>query len=205
MSNIYNEEYKREGYYWGKIPSKMVYDVLKLFPPTRPVKLLDMGCGEGRDAVFFARNGFEVTAFDLAESGLEKARKMAREAGVSIKLFQADINEFRLSENYDILYSNGTLHYMLPELREEIIQNYKAHTSDNGLHVFSVFVEKPFIEKAPENEPHAQKWISGELLNHYHDWKLEYCTEEIFDCMSSGIPHKHAVNRIYARKITSEK
>ena len=43
-----------------------------------------------------------------------------------------------------------------------------------------------------------------ELFTHYHDWLIESCTEEIFDCMSSGIPHQHAVNRVIARK-NSEK
>ena len=68
------------------------------------------------------------------------------------------------------------------------------------LNVFSVFVHKPFIEKAPDAEKTAYKWISGELLTYYHDWKIEYFVEEIFDCVSSGVPHKHAVNRIIARK-----
>lgn len=37
-------------------------------------------------------------------------------------------------------------------------------------------------------------------MGYYWDWEILYCTEEIFDCMSSGIPHKHAVNRIIARR-----
>ncbi len=78
-----------------------------------------------------------------------------------------------------------------------------AYTSPGGLNVFSVFVKKPFIGKAPDAEKTAYKWISGEILTYYHEWKIEYCTEEIFDCMSSGVPHQHAVNRIIARKETS--
>jgi tellurite methyltransferase len=82
------------------------------------------------------------------------------------------------------------------------LDNYKQSTNPNGIHVFSVFVRKPFIAKAPDAELTAHKWISGELLTHYHDWKIEFCTEEIFDCLSSGIPHQHAVNRIIARKLS---
>lgn len=108
---------------------------------------------------------------------------------------------YRLEEDYDILFSTGVLHYIPSELRKDIFKNYKVHTKKDGLHVFSVFVRKPFIERAPEREPNSHKWISGELFTHYHDWKIEFCTEEIFDCMSSGIPHKHAINRIIARKI----
>jgi hypothetical protein len=70
----------------------------------------------------------------------------------------------------------------------------------HGLHAFSVLIEKPFIPPAPDAEPTAHLWVSGEILTHYHDWIIEYFAEDIFDCMSSGVPHKHAVNRIIARR-----
>ena len=40
----------------------------------------------------------------------------------------------------------------------------------------------------------------SELMSYYHDWEILFSVEEIFDCMSGGIPHKHAVNRIIARR-----
>ncbi len=58
------------------------------------------------------------------------------------------------------------------------------------------------IGKAPDAEKTVHSWISGELLTYLHDWKIEFCTEDIIDCMSSGVPHQHAVNRIVARKET---
>jgi tellurite methyltransferase len=128
---------------------------------------------------------------------------LADQANVQIKTFQANVNEFRLQEEFDILFSTGSLHYIPPSLRSEVFENYKGFTRPGGLNVFSVFVKKPFIGKAPDGEPTAHKWISGELFTYYHDWLIEYCTEEIFDCTSSGVPHKHAVNRMIARKETS--
>ncbi len=56
MSNPYDERYNRPGYYWGRNPSASCYRILQLLPPDRPLTLLDIGCGEGRNAVFFARN-----------------------------------------------------------------------------------------------------------------------------------------------------
>lgn len=64
---IYDEKYKREGYYWGKEPSSSCFKVLELKPPVEKLKLLVVGCGEGKNNVFFARNGYDVTAFDLSE------------------------------------------------------------------------------------------------------------------------------------------
>jgi tellurite methyltransferase len=199
LENKYEERYRQPGYYWGRTPSSSCYRVLQLLPPDRPLRLLDIGCGEGRNAVFFARNGYQVTAFDASATGIEKTRKMAAEAGVPIEAFVADINEYRLEAEFDILFSTGVLQYVPPEARPGLFADYRDHKSPNGLNVFSVFVKKPFIPRAPDSETAAHKWISGELFSHYQDWKIEYCTEEIFDCMSSGIPHKHAIDRIVAR------
>ncbi len=201
--NNYRDKYAGEEYYWGIRPSLPCFEVLKRMPPVKPYRLLDIGCGEGRNAVFFTRNGYRMTAFDLEEQGLEKAHRLARDVGVEnqLNLFQADINEFSLTEEYDILFSTGALHYLLKVLREEIFHNYKQHTRKDGLKMFSVFVKKPFISTVPEQEETAVVWLTGEPFNFYYDWKVEWCTEEIFDCDSSGVPHRHAVIRVLARKV----
>ncbi len=204
MTNLYDERYELPGYYWGKTPSHSCYRVLQMLPPDRQLRLLDIGCGEGRNAIFFARNGYQVTAFDTSPMGIEKTKQLAADAGVHIEAFEADINEFRLTAPFDILFSTGVLQYVPPERRKELFANYRTYTSSGGLNVFSVFVKKPFIGKAPDAEKTAHKWISGELLTYYHDWKIEFCNEEIFGCMSSGVPHQHAVNRIIARQEASQ-
>lgn len=198
---IYEEEYRTPGYYWGVEPSKMCYKVLETIPPTRHLKLLDIGCGEGKDAVFLARNGYDVTAFDISDAGIEKTKRLADQAGVRVNVFKADILDFRLDTSFDILFSSGVLHYIRPELRYEIFGNYKQFTNSNGLHAFNVFVKKPFIAPSPEKEPTACKWISGELCTHYHDWLIHESSEVVFDCMSSGAPHKHAMNTVIAQKV----
>jgi len=67
--------------------------------------------------------------------------------------------------------------------------------------MFSVFVKKPFIPPAPEREETARVWLTGELFTFYYDWKVEWCTEEIFDSNSSGFSHRHTVNRLLVRKV----
>lgn len=200
MGNPYDQRYSREGWYWGTAPSKACFRVLELLPPDEPRTLLDLGCGEGRNAVFFARNGYRVTALDASPAGIEKTRRLAGEAGVHIDTIVADLTVHRLEDPWDVLFSTGALHYTPPDLRAELFENFRTHTRDGGMHAFSVFVEKPFIEPAPDAEPTAHAWHSGELLSRYRNWEIVECREEIFDCMSSGVPHRHAVNRVIARK-----
>jgi tellurite methyltransferase len=200
LKNMYDEKYNQDSYYWEINPSPLCLEVIRIMPAGKRIKVLDIGCGEGRNAVFFARNGYEVSAFDSSAKGVEKTQKLAEKASVKIKVFQEDLNDFRLNEKFDIIFAVGVLHHIPQELRSDIFQNYKSFTNSGGLNVFSVFVYKSFIKKAPDTEKTSRKWLSGELFTYYNDWRIEHCTEEIFDCMSSGIAHKHAVNRIIARK-----
>ena len=103
----YDEQYKGKSYYWSERPSAICFEVLKHLPPVKPLKLLDIGCGEGRNAVFFARNGYEVHAFDFSKKGVEKTIGLGKRIGVELKVFEADINDFRLNESYDVLFSTG--------------------------------------------------------------------------------------------------
>jgi len=201
MANQYDQKYASEAFYWGKKPSPVCLKVLEFFPVDRPLRLIDIGCGEGRNAVFFARNGFQVTAFDLATTGVAKTKQLAAEAGVRIETFEADMLKHRLTEPFDVIFCHGCLQYVSPDMRQSLLEHYKQHTNPGGLNVLSAFVKKPFIAKAPDAESTAHKWISGELFTHYHDWRIDLCTETIFDCMSSGIPHRHAMDQLIARKV----
>ena len=132
----YDEKYEGESFYWPLRPSSTCFEVLKRMPPDRPLKLLDIGCGEGRNAVFFARNGYEVHAFDIFGKGLEKTKLLAKKAGVAIHIFQKDLNEFRLSQPFDILFSTGVLHSSNPSIRLDLFRNFKAFTNEGGLNIF---------------------------------------------------------------------
>lgn len=198
-TSYYENDYQKEEYFWGVEPSTACLKILELKPPSKPLKLLDIGCGEGKDAVFFARCGYDVSAFDISEAGLEKTKRLADKARVHVRTFRANIWDYRLEENYDILYSSGVLHYIKPELRDEIMADYKSHVNINGLAAFHVFVKKPFINRPPEKEDHSYLWKSGQLFTYFHDWYIENCTEYVFNCNSSGIPHQHAANKMFAR------
>jgi tellurite methyltransferase len=205
--NSYDQRYAGQEFYWGKEPSAMCDRVIEIIRPSadfRP-KLLDLGCGEGRNVVYFAQHGFEVVGFDLSLPGLEKTRRYAEEIGVHVETIHADIVGYELEDTYDVIFSTGTLHYLPPEVRSQRFQNYKDRTSPNGINALSVFVKKPFIPRAPDAEVTAYLYKSGELMSYYWDWEILYSVEKIFDCLSGGIPHKHAINRIIVRRYHNSK
>jgi SAM-dependent methyltransferase len=76
-----------EGLWSGRVNGALVADVAEL-PPGRA---LDVGCGEGADAIWLARAGWQVTGVDISEVALERAAAGAREAGVTVEWVRADI------------------------------------------------------------------------------------------------------------------
>jgi tellurite methyltransferase len=200
--NPYDQKYDTKDFYWGKKPSAMCDRVIEIMRPTPDFKpkLLDLGCGEGRNAIYFAQHGFEVCGLDLSKPGLDKMKRYAQETGLDVEAIHASIVDYQLEDTYDVIFSTGTMQYLPPRVRERRFRHFKEKTKQSGINALSVFVEKPFIPRAPDAEDTAFLYKSGELLSCYWDWEILYSTEEIFDCMSSGVPHKHAVNRIIARR-----
>ena len=196
------DAYNREDYYWGVEPSDICYEILRRYPPSRCRTILEIGCGEGRDAVFFARNGYQVTAFDIVESGIEKVYKLANRCHVPVEAFCADMLLYDIGEGrtFDLIYSSRVLQNVPHERHAERIRHYQEHTSPGGVNVFSVFVDKPFIGKAPDEEKNVALWKTGELFSCYDTWYIDSLEEKVVDCNSSGIPHKHAIDTIFARK-----
>lgn len=199
----YDNRYNDEGYYWGLIPNNLCYEIMRIKPPTKPYKVLDIGCGEGKDAVFLAKNGYQVTAFDISEQGLSKAKELADNCGVKVDFFKADVRDYRIETDYDIIFSSGVFHYIPQDLRKSVINNFKSHTTEGGINVINVFVKKPFIPLPPDTETSelaAGDWKSGELFMYYHDWLFHKNEERIFNCNSGGTPHKHCMDILIAEK-----
>ena len=204
----YDRRYSTKDYYWGITPNTLCYEIMRLKPPTKPYKVLDIGCGEGKDSVFLARNGYDVTAFDISEQGLCKARYLAHHCGVEVDFFKADIRDYRLKTDYDIIFSSGVFQYVHNNYRVELVDNLKAHTSADGINVINVFVSKPFIpfpHDIEESEIAAGVWKSGELFMYYHDWFFHKSEEVIFNCNSGGLPHKHCMDVMIAHNIKNSR
>ncbi|WP_369384696.1 class I SAM-dependent methyltransferase [Halalkalibacter akibai] len=68
------------------------------------LKLLDIGCGEGKDSVFFARNGYDVTAFGISDAGIEETKRLSAEVVVDVKVFRTDLSDFKFTEQLDCLF-----------------------------------------------------------------------------------------------------
>lgn len=198
---IYDQRYLEKEHYWGNEISEMAINIVELYPVQGKPKILEIGCGEGANAVFLAKNGYHVTAFDLSKTAVEKTTKLADKCEVQISTFIADLNDYLPDEKFDIVFSSGTLQYLLPEKRSAFMKAIQNSTNINGIHVLHTFAHKLYIPLAPDAESTEFLWRSGELLEMYQDWRIERFVEQIASCNSGGTSHEHSHNRIWARKI----
>jgi len=82
-------------------------------PGFRPGRVLEVGCGDGVNAVFMASRGSRVTAVDISHTALEMARKQQREAGVEIEFIEGDVFALQLGpEPYDFVFDRGMFHHV---------------------------------------------------------------------------------------------
>ena len=199
----YDDVYRKPEFYWGRDPNRMCAQAVESFPAEarQGRKAIDLGCGEGRDVIHLARHGFDVVGVDISGPGLAKAERWAAEEGLRIRTVQAALQDFRLTEEFDLVYSSGTLTYLPLEARRDAFENYKRYTRVGGINVFNVFVEKPFLGVPHDWGADEYFYRSGELLGHYWDWEILSFSEFIFDCNSGGVPHRHAMDVMIARKV----
>lgn len=196
----YEKWYEGDEYYWGKQPSALCDEIISIIPPSKNVKVLDIGCGEGKDAVYMALKGYDVTAFDITVNGIRKTKALAKERNVEVKAFVADINDFSIDEQFDIIYSTGTIQYLSEENKASFFEKVKNMTRPEGINWFNVFVDKPFIPLPPDWDVYEKLWNTAELFSYYPDWEMIRIDEKIFECHSSGVLHLHCMDTIVAKK-----
>lgn len=82
-------------------PNAFLVEMLRTWKPGRA---LDVGMGQGRNAIWLARQGWNVTGFDLSDAGVKLARENAVEAGVTINAIVANADEFDFgSDQWDLI------------------------------------------------------------------------------------------------------
>jgi len=93
MTNFWDERYGTDEYAYGIEPNDFLRAEAHRIPPGPVLCLAE---GEGRNAVFLAGLGHQVTAVDLSVEGMRKTERLAQRRGVTIEVIQADLATFEL-------------------------------------------------------------------------------------------------------------
>lgn len=130
-ATFWEDRYAGQGQQWsGRANAALVREVAGL----RPGRALDLGSGEGGDAIWLAQGGWSVTAVDIAPSALALGARNAEAAGVALGIgwIQADLASWHPEGSFDLV-SAQFLHSPVALPREEILRRAASAVAPGGL------------------------------------------------------------------------
>ena len=142
---------ERERIWSGRVNAQFASVVADLPPGAA----LDLGCGEGGDAVWLAERGWRVTAVDISETAMQRAAALADERGVRerIEFERHDLSDSFPAGTYDLI-SAQFLHSLVRLERPEILRNAAKAVAPGGLLVIvDHAAAPPFSKKVPHDHP----------------------------------------------------
>jgi SAM-dependent methyltransferase len=119
----WDERYRTDELVWRAEPNRFLVEEVEHMPPGRA---LDLACGEGRNALWLAAQGWEVTAVDFSAVGLAKARRLAIERGIRANFVAADVLTWDPPARAFDLVSVMYLHLLSEDRRRTLLRAVTA-------------------------------------------------------------------------------
>jgi tellurite methyltransferase len=164
--------YGRSGFVYGKKPVKFLAENFHLIP--KMGKVLDVGMGEGRNAVFLATKDYDVTGIDISSVALKKAEELAKEYDVSISTVLGDAKKYQFKPNsFDAVLC---FYYVDRELLPVLINLIKP----GGYLYYEAYTIDQKLKAGLKDDEDSYYLKSGELKNLLSDLKIIKYEEGIF-------------------------
>ena len=133
----YRKVYEEGAEFWEEpLPTESLVKFLHDFHLTKGLRAVDMGCGEGRDSIFLAKRGFNVTAIDVSRSAVKRAKKWSKREGLPIEFLVADVTHLPIrNDTYDLAINVACLHMMInQQLRDRHLREAHRILKHNGVY-----------------------------------------------------------------------
>jgi len=211
---MWEEKYQKNKYYWGLKPNPTLEEYINEIPKG---KALNIGAGEGRNSIFLAKNGFEVTAIDRIKQGLDKIKKLAKKHNLTIKTNLCDIKNLKFEkEKYSLIISVSTIHFLKKSEINPILDKIINSLKISGFIYLSVFstkdpmlklIKERKIEEIEENTFYLPKFktyrhffTKTEIKEKFKDFNIILLKQkEILDT-GHDKPHYHNIIEFLAQK-----
>ncbi len=209
MKNKYQIEYEKSiGCFWEKVPAKYV----KLFANKYCIdfhkkSVLDLGAGEGKNAVFLASKGARVKAIDISPIALSRFNQQPNyyDALENIERICEDISNIDFEdETFDIIISYGILHCLSSATEvENYIYKIKKWIVPNGYFICATFTDKILPPESQSYLEYDSFLKQGKLKELFMDWKILEVENDIISEIhpTSNTQHKHSLVRLISQKL----
>lgn len=157
---MWDERYSDPDYIFGKEPNDFLKEEFQRIPAGG--RVLCLAEGEGRNAVFLAQSGYQVTAMDLSKVGLNKALKLAEEKEVSISTQVVDLADY----DFGVAQWDGIVSiwaHMPETIRQRVHSHIAAALKSGGVFIVEAYTEQQLEMDAVGGPPAAQKERFGSL------------------------------------------
>lgn len=166
----WNIRYSAGEYTYPKDPSLLLVQLLPLLPKGRT---LDIACGEGRNAIFLTRNGYEVDAIDISGVALERGAEAGRQEGLEINFIQADLEVYQMpTDTYDLIINFNYL-------QRSLVPSIKRGLKKGGVVLFETYTLEQQAIGHPKNPEFLLK--PNELLKLFSDLHIFFYREGVFE------------------------
>ncbi|RXH00385.1 class I SAM-dependent methyltransferase [Bradyrhizobium vignae] len=198
----YDDGYSSSDCFWGASPGSLVQSFLEESPDLSGVRVLDLGCGEGKNAAAFACRGASVTAVDCSAKAIENGRRAFQDPRIEWLVLDARAYLTR-DELFDVIVLYGLAHCLSsPEDISSLIQTALQRTRPGGYHFLVSFNDGPHDLSAHPN-------FSPTLLPHsfYVDQYESHAILTESDSIiyethpHNNIPHFHSLTRLLVKKV----
>jgi cyclopropane fatty-acyl-phospholipid synthase-like methyltransferase len=200
MEQFWNERYVQANLAYGQQPNVFLKEHLAGLPPG---KILFPAEGEGRNAVYAARQGWDVVAFDFSEAGRDKAQRMAAGAGVAISYQVQNAVDFWVEA--DSLDAVALIYAHFPvATRKAFHANLQAWLKPNGVVMLEAFHPRQLQYSSGGPKQESMLYSPGMLLEDFKDLEI-FLLEELEIVLDEGRYHQGPgfVTRLVARKPAS--
>src|SRR5580704_8193501 len=145
LSDLFDQMYSTHDRYWWREPGRhslepedypsslLAQQTLRVLASRPQGRALDIGAGEGADAIRLALHGYEVDAVELSAVAAAKIEHFAKQAGVKVNVTVADAQRYTPDGLYDVVVCNGVLHYI--KNKDLMISRIQEATCDGGINV----------------------------------------------------------------------
>jgi len=165
----YNSIYSSEDNIFDDVPVDVV---TRLFKYIASGSVLDVGGGVGRNALYLAKRGYDVSIFDISEVGIDKLNLSAKEKGLNISTKVVDITKEGIGNMYDAIINTSVLHHIDTESTKKIIGDMQSHTNIGGVNIIVTFSDNgDLYERAKKS---GRFYPSEEIMREiYSEWKIK--------------------------------
>lgn len=186
---------------WSRQPNPLIQRIWQQLPAA--CRVVDLGCGPGRDTLFLAKQGFQVVAIDRSPEAIQQLQfQVARLALQNVQAICHNLETVTFPDpSYHLINMANVLHFLSKEPAIELLNRVKAVLCPGGRVTIQAFTTEDVLYPARQ---HKAFFAGEELRSHFEDFDIELCEKQVVvDRPHPGTdyPHEHHLVNFIGRKL----